>query len=36
LRLALVAIVCGVLVVAVFAGVVRNDTTSRPERGGAR
>jgi hypothetical protein len=32
LRLALVAIVCGVLAVAVFAGVVSNDTTSSPER----
>jgi MFS family permease len=32
LRLALVAIVCGVLAVAVFAEVVASDTTSRPER----
>jgi fucose permease len=32
LRLALVAIVCGVLALAVFAGVVGNNTTSRPER----
>ena len=32
LRLALVAIVCGVLAVSVFAGVVSNHTTSRSER----
>jgi hypothetical protein len=31
LRLALVMIVCGVLAVAVFAGVVGNNTTARPE-----
>jgi hypothetical protein len=30
LRLALIATVCGVLVIAVFAGVVSNDTNSRP------
>jgi hypothetical protein len=35
LRLALVAIVCGVLAIAVFAGAVGNDTTSRPERQGS-
>jgi MFS family permease len=32
LRLALVAIVCGVLVIAVFAGAAGSDTTSRPEK----
>jgi hypothetical protein len=36
LRLALVAIVCGVLVVAVFAGVVGSNTTRHPQRGGSR
>ena len=36
LRLALVTIVCGVLAVAVFAGVVGNNTTSRQERQPAR
>jgi hypothetical protein len=35
LRLALVAIVCGVLAIAVFAGVVSNNTTSCPERQGS-
>jgi hypothetical protein len=32
LRVDLAAIVCGVLAVAVFAGVVGNNTTSHPER----
>jgi MFS family permease len=36
LRLALVAIVCGVLVIAVFAGVLSNNTTSRPGGQGSR
>jgi MFS family permease len=36
LRLALVASVCAVLAVAVFAGVVGNNTTSRPERAAPR
>ena len=30
LRLALITIVCGVLAVAVFAGMASNDTASRP------
>jgi fucose permease len=36
LRLALVSIICGVLAVAVFAGVVGDNTANRPERGGSR
>jgi hypothetical protein len=36
LRLALVAIVCGVLVIAVFAGVLSNNTNSRPGGQGSR
>jgi hypothetical protein len=36
LRLALVAIVCGTLGVAVFAGAVGSNTTCRPARGGSR
>jgi fucose permease len=35
LRLALVAIVCGVLAIALFARVVSNDATNRPERRGS-
>jgi hypothetical protein len=36
LRLALVAIVCGALAIAVFAGAVGSNTTCRPARGGPR